>query len=110
MVGILDSVKAALGGGKAGSRIDSDGRAVYFYVRCNACGEKIRVRVDTFNDLLQEFDDRERVSGYTVTKDVMGNACFKMMHLHAEFDGGKRLIASSVENGTLITKADFQTS
>ena len=109
-MGLLDSLKAAFGGGKAGSSIDSDGRAVYFYVRCNACGEKIRVRVDTFNDLLQEFDERERVSGYTVQKDVMGNKCFKMMHLQAEFDGGKRLTASSVDNGTLITKAEFQTS
>jgi hypothetical protein len=105
-VGLLDSLKAALGGGKS-SAVDSDGRAVFFYVRCNACGEKIRVRVDTYNDLLQEFDERERVSGYSVEKDVMGNRCFKMMHLHADFDSGKRLSNTSVENCMLITKAEF---
>jgi hypothetical protein len=105
-VGLLDSLRAALGGGKA-SAVDSDGRAVYFYVRCNACGEKIRVRVDTYNDLMQEFDDRERVSGYSIEKDVIGNKCFKMMHLHADFDAGKRMSGASVENGTLISKTEF---
>jgi hypothetical protein len=105
-MGLLDSLKAALGGGKGGS-VDSDGRAVYFYVRCNACGEKIRVRIDTYNDLLQEYDDRERVSGYSVQKDVIGNNCFKMMHLNADFDSGKRLSKAVVENGTLISKTEF---
>jgi hypothetical protein len=104
-VGLLDKV-TALFSAKGGA--DSDGRATYFYVKCGACGEKIRVRVDTYNDLAQEFDDNDRTSGYTLEKDVLGSKCFRMMHLHVQFDAGRRMQEKSVTNGTLITKEEFQ--
>src|SRR4030042_5661873 len=91
-MGVLDklgSILAPKGGGKAAAPRDEHG--MYFYVRCNACSEKIRVRADTRWDLAQEYDDNDRVSGYTMDKDVLGNKCFRMMHLHVEFDGSHRI-------------------
>ncbi len=105
-MGFLDRL-SALFSGKRDSSSDSDGRAVYFYVKCSSCGEKIRVRVDMFNDLAQEFDDNDRTSGYTLEKDVLGNNCFRLMHLHVAFDSSKRIVEKSVTNGVLITKEEF---
>lgn len=108
-MGILDSIKSLFSstGGAASSGVDSDKRAMYFYVSCNACGEKIRVRVDMYNDLAQEFDSKERVSGYVLNKDVLGSKCFKLMRLHLQMDPSRRLIAKSIENGTFITKEQY---
>jgi DNA-directed RNA polymerase subunit N (RpoN/RPB10) len=103
-VGFLKKL-GSLFSGKGG--VDSDGRAIFFYVRCNSCGEKIRVRVDTYNELSQEIDDSDKVSGYVIDKEVIGNKCFRMMHLHVDFDGGKRITAKTVSNGTLISKEEF---
>jgi DNA-directed RNA polymerase subunit N (RpoN/RPB10) len=105
-MGFLDKL-TSLFAGKGGGGVESDGRGMYFYVRCAACGEKIRVRVDTFNDLAQEFDDKDKVSGYTLDKDVMGTRCFRMMHLHIQFDSGKRILDKSVQNGTLVSKEEY---
>ena len=103
-MGLLDTLKSLFSGKGGGG---DNGRAMYFYVRCKACGEKIRVRVDKYNDLQQEFDENDRVSGYTLDKDVLGNKCFRMMHLHVEFDSSRRIIEQSVENGVLISKDEF---
>lgn len=105
-MGFLDKLSSLFGGAKDRS-VDSDGRALYFYVKCGSCGEKIRVRVDMFNDLAQEFDENDRTSGYTLNKDVLGNNCFRMMHLHVTFDSGKRIVQQSVDNGTLITREEY---
>jgi hypothetical protein len=106
---ILDTL-AALFSGKnktASNKPESDGRALYFYMRCNNCNEKLRIRVDTFNELMQEFDDNERTSGYTLDKDIMGNACFRMMHLHVTFDKNKRIIEQTLDKGILISKQEY---
>lgn len=102
-MGFLDKL-TALFSSKGGG---DDGRALYFYVKCGACGEKIRVRVDAYNDLTQEFDDNDRTSGYRLEKDILGNTCFRMMHLHVEFDTGKRILQKTVTNGALISKEEF---
>ena len=103
-MGILDKIKGLLAGGTGST---SDGRSMYFYIQCKACGEKIRVRVDAYNDLQQEFDENDRTSGYTLEKDVLGTKCFRMMHLHVTFDAGRRILEQSVENGLLISKEQY---
>jgi hypothetical protein len=108
-MGILDtlaSLFSSKGGGSA-NKVESDGRALYFYVRCNNCNEKLRIRVDTFNELAQEFDDNERTSGYTLDKEIMGSACFRMMHLHVTFDKNKRIVEQTLDKGTLISKEEY---
>ena len=106
-MGILDSIKALFTSGP-GRGADSDGRALYFYVRCNACGEQIRVRVDMYNDLAAEYDSKERVSGYVLNKDILGSKCFKLMRMHLQLDPSRRLVNKSVENGTFITKEQYE--
>ena len=103
-MGILDSIKSIFSGG-GGSSGD---RGTYFYIKCKNCGEKIRVRVDTFNEPAQDIDDNEKVTGFTLDKDVMGNNCFKMMRLHVAFDTGRRITEQSVENGTLISRQEYE--
>ena len=108
-MGILDkltSLFSGKGGGSTGS-VESDGRAMYFYVRCDACGEKLRIRVDMYNELAQEFDDNEHISSYTLDKDIMGSKCFRMMHMHIQFDKGKHIVEQTLDKGTLITKAEY---
>lgn len=106
-MGILDALKGIFGG-KGGGGSDPSGR--YFYIRCNACGEAIRVRVSMTHDLSQEFDGGDNPSGYIVNKDVMGSACFKVMHLTVQFDGGRRVTEQKVTEATLISREEYEQS
>jgi len=105
-MGFLDKL-ASLFAGRKETGVEKDARAMYFHVKCNACGEKIRLRVDSYNDLAQEFDDNDKTSGYALEKDVLGSKCFRMMHLHVAFDSGKRIMETRVDHGVLISKEEF---
>lgn len=104
-MGLLDSLKA-LFSGSGGS--GGDGRGMYFYVRCNNCGEKLRVRVDKLSEASQDIDDSDRVTGYTVEKEIIGTKCFRPMHLHLQFDQGYHITEQSLTSGKLITKQEFE--
>lgn len=34
-------------------------RAMYLYMQCNKCGEKLRARVDVWNELTPEYDENK---------------------------------------------------
>lgn len=110
-MGILDKLRSLVSpGGSAGgaSQPERDANAFYFYIRCNNCGENVRIRADKRWDLSQEFDDNDRVSGYVMNKDVMGTRCFRMMYLHVAFDGSYRITKQTVENGTFIPRELYE--
>jgi hypothetical protein len=87
---------------------------VYVYLRCNGiarrpCGEPLRVRIDPQNDLLEEYEgDEERITGYTVHKDVLGTWCQNMMQLTIRYDANRRETSRQAEGATLIDAAEYE--
>jgi len=89
------------GGGEEG-----DADALVFYVRCEHCGEIIRVRADRRSELLQEFD--EGVSGYSLYKDVLGTRCNRVLRMHVGFDLQYRVTSQDVEGGRFATEEEYR--
>lgn len=105
---VLGKLLKGLFGG-AGGGAPRDDRADYFHVRCSKCGEIVRVRVDRSNDLAQEFEDGgDHPTGYSATKGVVGNRCFRTMTLSVEYDRSKRVASTSVEGGAMATAEEFE--
>jgi hypothetical protein len=75
--------------------------ALVFSVRCDHCGEVVRVRVDPRWDLTQEFDGD--LTGYRLTKEVLGVRCNRLMRLRVTFDRAYRITTTEVEGGSLIS-------
>lgn len=97
-----------LGGlfGKGDATASDDG--TYYYVRCQKCGEKIRVRVARW-DLCEDFEgDGDAVSGYTSNKDVVGQKCFRTIHISLKFDRSRREVSRSCSGGDFITREEFE--
>jgi len=88
----------------AGSPVDS--HALVFYVRCDRCGEVIRVRADRRWDLVQELDDG--VTGYTLYKDVLGTRCNQLMRLVVRFDRDYRITRQEVQGGRFASRAESE--
>ena len=80
----------------------ADERAYWLYVRCNRCGEAIRVRVDLYNDLSPIYEE----SGvtYFCRKVVIGQeGCYQKIEVEMTFDGQRKLVAEEIQGGQIIT-------
>jgi hypothetical protein len=86
---------------------DETSEAVFIYSQCGKCHEKFRNRIDKTYDLVMSYDDNG--PAYRVRKELLGSQCRTRVILHLEFDSQKRLISKSAENGTLITREEFET-
>jgi hypothetical protein len=108
---MLDFLKRLLGGSNSVGSSD-DGNAFYVYVRCGACGEVLRVRVNRTNDLAQAYDEEnpdDTVDGYTLSKEVVGSGtCFRRLHLEMTFDASRREQSRDVEGGTIVSEEDYR--
>ena len=103
-------LSAVFGSGSDGSGDD----ALWFYVKCGACGEIIPVRVNPASDLVQEFDDAgDLVSGYSLHKEVMGRGgrpgrpCFRLLQVDADFDKGCQALDVRVDGGAVVDQAAY---
>lgn len=88
------------------SNIDEAG--YWLYARCNKCGEKLRTRVNLFNDLSIEYDDRGNAASYFCRKMMVGSqGCFQRLELVLKFDSKRKLIEREISGGTFIEEDEY---
>jgi len=84
----------------------ADPHTIAFYVRCDHCGEVVRVRADRRWDLVQEFG--EGVIGYTLHKEVLGTRCNRLMTARIGFDRGYAITSREAHGGAFATKEEYE--
>lgn len=94
----MNILKSLFGGGGR-----DDDRGIYFYVQPKMCQEILRIRVDPLNDLSQTDDGK----GYWCRKLASAARCPFQAELELYFDKNKRYTHSDVENGELVSEADW---
>ncbi len=86
-----------------GRPTDPDG--IYFYVRCDHCGEKLRIRADRRHDLLEDYQTGTLVW----KKEIMDSRCFRIMYATVVFGPGLRVQSQTVEgSGHFISQEEFE--
>lgn len=92
-------------GSRGSSRAESDGRAMFFYVRLARCDDVVRVRIDLNNDLSLNDDS----SGYWIRK-VVASSNYKCSRaeLTLYFDVNRRLIRSEISGGELVDREAYE--
>jgi hypothetical protein len=85
------------------------GRALHLYVQCNKCGEKLRARVDVWNELTADYDGRsDDAVSYFCRKVLVGEKmCYLPIELHLKFDKNHKLVEKTIMGGKFIDEADF---
>jgi hypothetical protein len=90
-------------GSKQGQE-DPDG--LYFYVQCDRCGEKLRVRADKRHDLMVDSEQGR----YVWNKEIMDGRCFQLMYARVVLDKTFSVQSQSIEGqGRFITREEYQT-
>jgi hypothetical protein len=84
-------------------------RAFYLYVKCNKCGEKLRARVDAWNELTPEYDGKsDDPASYTCRKVLIGeNRCYQPIELKLKFDKNHKLVEQQIFGGRYIDQEEF---
>lgn len=96
-------------GGRASGSAADDSSATYYFLKCDKCGEIVRVRVDRRWDVEQRFEGSgDGTSGYGCSKEVIGKSCFKMMKLSVEFDLQYHETSRELRGGTFVTREDYE--
>jgi hypothetical protein len=104
-MGLLDALKRALGGGASAGRDDG----IYLYVRCDRCGDRVRVRLNPSSELQQEFDESgEGVRAYSVRKMVVDQRCFRPIEVRFQFDAARRERSREIEGGTFLSREEYE--
>jgi hypothetical protein len=95
-MGIL---KRLFGGGEP-----QDRDAIWLYVRCDVCRQKMKLRVDRRFDLRRDFEQ----DGYKLDKEIMDGTCFSLMMARIRFDSSYRILSQELEGGSFLTREEFE--
>jgi hypothetical protein len=109
MVSFLSKLFGSLFGASRSSTVVGDRHAILTYVRCNACGEAIRLRISREHDLSAEFDEGvDAPTGYRVHKDVVGQQCFRRIEVDMAFDSQRKVTEQQIKGGQFITREAYE--
>lgn len=77
---------------------------LYYFVKCNRCGEVIQVRINPMNDLSAADDGH----GLFTRKTIVGRRCYNRIEAEFNYDSNRKLTNTEISGGTLVDKAAFQ--
>ena len=105
MIPVLAKLLGRLFGGARGSGGAPDDRSgIYLHVRCRACGEIIRVRVNRHNDL-SPIEDGD---GFHVRKSIIGRHCFRRIDAEFTFAKAYRQVDATIAGGVVATREEWE--
>ncbi len=90
--------------GISGSSLTSGDVGLYYYVRCNRCGEVVRVRINPLNDL--SIDDTGK--GLWANKVIVGQRCYNRIEATFNYDTNRKLLSSQATGGTFVDKQTYE--
>ncbi len=92
--------------------------ALWIYVECTRCGERLRVRVNKANDLSVAGDEEAEKDGddeltgsddgFVLRKEILGNNCPRLMYVNARFDNHKHVTEMTAQNCRLLTREEYE--
>ena len=89
-------------GGNKPNKPYVDEQGLYFYVVCDKCGAKVRVRADKQHDLNQTD------SGFVWHKTIVDNKCFRRMEAVVYLNGRYEGTDYELTGGRFITQEEYE--
>src|SRR5258707_11229120 len=75
---------------------------LYYYIRCNRCGEAIRVRINPMSDL-SIADDGSRFTH----KTIVGKRCYNRIEGDFTYNNARKLINAEISGGEIVSEEEY---
>ena len=93
------------------SSINQDRDSLWIYARCARCGEKLRARVNLFNDLSINYAEGASQDTYICRKTLVGDQqCFQRIEITLIFNASRKLIGQEITGGEFISADDNESN
>lgn len=96
-MGFLDKLLSVFSQGK-------DDRAYWIYVQCGRCSERLKTRVDLYNDLSPRYSEAGSDKTFYCRKVIIGSdRCFQLIEVQLYFDSKRNLLQREIDGGEFIS-------
>lgn len=90
-------------------RSERDKDALWLYVRCDRCGEKVKTRIDLLRDLTPRYGEEGDVSFYFLRKVLVGSrGCFQPIEVRLTLDARRNVLSREIAGGHFITEEEYE--
>ena len=93
-------LRRLFGGEKKSAQGDT--RGLYFYVRCNYCGARVRLRAD------KEYDLNRTDDGFVWHKTIVDSKCFRQIPAVVHLDRNYEVVSAEIEGGEFISREAYE--
>jgi hypothetical protein len=87
-------------GSSKGQSSDSDG--FFFYVQCDNCGKKVRLRI------LKQYELNNSGNGYVWHKTIVDSRCFREIPTVVHFDSSYNVSSADIQGGHQISREEYE--
>lgn len=101
-MGLFDKIKSIFNGNGG-----SQSNLIDIYIEDDKCGNQMKLIFRKNYDIPKVYEDN-REAAYEVKKVVVCDSCYNKIDLHLEFDKQYNIINQEVDQGKIITKAEFE--
>lgn len=79
------------------------GDFILFAVKCDKCGEEIRINVNRRTDIQSLYTEAgEKGAVYTLRKEILGRKCPNLINITVDFDRSYRILSRNISGGKFI--------
>lgn len=79
------------------------GDFIPFVVKCDKCGEEIRINVNRRTDIQSLYAEAgEKGAVYTLRKEILGRKCPNLINITVDFDRSYRIMSRNISGGKFI--------
>ena len=80
------------------------GDFIPFAVKCDKCGEEIRININRRTDIQSLYTEPgEKGAVYTLRKEILGRKCPNLINITVDFDRHYRILSRNISGGKFIS-------
>ena len=95
-------LKRLFGGGGSSQGQSSDSEGFFFYVQCDNCGKKVRLRI------LKQYELNNSDNGYVWHKTIVDSRCFREIPAVVHFDSNYNVTNADINGGRQISREEYE--
>lgn len=88
--------------GEGKKKREGDTQGIYFYVQCDYCGSRVRIRAD------KQYDLNRTDEGFVWHKTIVDSKCFRQIPTVVHLNHNYEVVSAEIDGGRYITREAYE--